>query len=64
MHLVSDKETERCGKMIMKKYNIKNVLVTRGDKGLSRLPEKSHFILLQYPKKFMMFPVLEIRYWL
>ena len=26
--------------MIMKKYNIKNVLVTRGDKGLSLITKK------------------------
>ena len=40
MHVVSDKETERCGKTIMKKYNIKNVLVTRGEKGLSLISRK------------------------
>ena len=35
MNIDSNASTEKCGNMIMKKYNIKNVLVTRGDKGLS-----------------------------
>ena len=43
MYLDNDEETERCGKMIMKKYNIKNVLVTRGDKGLSLITRKESF---------------------
>ena len=34
-------ETEACGKMIMKKFNIDKVLITRGDKGLSLISKKS-----------------------
>ena len=39
----SNSDTEKCGRMIMKKYNIKNVLVTRGDKGLSLITKKGSF---------------------
>ncbi len=41
INIVSNKDTERCGKMIMKKYNIKSVLITRGDKGLSLITKKA-----------------------
>ena len=41
INIISNYDTEKCGKMIMKKYNIKNVLVTRGDKGLSLISKKS-----------------------
>ncbi len=43
MHVDSDRETENFSKMIMKKYNIKNVLVTRGDKGLSLISRKETY---------------------
>ncbi len=37
----TDKEAEKCGKIIMKKYKIKNVLITRGEKGLSYINHKN-----------------------
>ncbi|MDC3024160.1 D-glycero-beta-D-manno-heptose-7-phosphate kinase [Alphaproteobacteria bacterium] len=40
MKINNNHDTERCGKIIMKKYNIKNVLITRGDKGLSLISKK------------------------
>lgn len=36
----SDKEAEKCAKFIMGKYNIENVLITRGEKGLTYLNKK------------------------
>ena len=44
-------ETEKCGNMIMKKYNIKNVLVTRGDKGLSLITKKASYHSLTISKE-------------
>ena len=43
MNIDSNAKTEKCGNMIMKKYNIKNVLVTRGDKGLSLITKKASY---------------------
>ena len=41
MQLQNNIETETCGKIIMKKYNIDKVLITRGDKGLSLISKKA-----------------------
>ena len=37
------KDTEKCGKMIMKKYNIKNVLLQEEIKDLSLITKKTSF---------------------
>ena len=41
MKLQNNTETENCAKIIMKKYKIDKVLITRGDKGLSLISKKS-----------------------
>ena len=40
MKFNNNSETEVCGKKIIKKYNIKKVLITRGDKGLSLIGKR------------------------
>ena len=64
MNIDSNAETEKCGRMIMKKYNIKNVLVTRGAEGLSLITKNLPIILLLFLKKYMMFQEQVIQYWL
>ena len=41
MKLENNIEAENCGRMMMKKYNFKKVLITRGEKGLSLISKKS-----------------------
>ena len=41
MKLENNIEAENCGRMMMKKYNFKKVLITRGEKGLSLITKKS-----------------------
>ena len=45
MKLENNIEAENCGRMMMKKYNIKKVLITRGEKGLSLISKKSVYSL-------------------
>tara|TARA_Y100001936_G_C16058983_1_gene662962 strand:+ start:214 stop:1650 length:1437 start_codon:yes stop_codon:yes gene_type:complete len=41
MKLKNNIDTDACGKLIIKKYNIDRVLITRGEKGLSLISKKS-----------------------
>jgi len=41
MKAQSDKEAEACGKIIIKKYNVSKVLITRGEKGLSLVSKRA-----------------------
>ena len=43
MDLIDNEVTEECGKVLIKKYNFGQVLITRGEKGLSLIKKKSFF---------------------